>query len=319
MKRLTETDKWKDKWFRQLPPSYKLIWLYLLDNCDAAGVFDADWSLINFYIGANELDENIILQTFKGRITKIKDDSFIINKFIEYQYPDGIKILCPPHLKALRCLKKVGLCNFSVTSVKIGKQDRTYYTNIDASAFSTLLGTELRIVHGNLHGYPIKEYIYVKEEDKEKVKEKEEEELREEKAIAPKKQNKRKESPLVVDKIVQDVVEFWNSKNLKKPTIDGKLLLICKSKRNNCGGDVSAVHIFEAISNYREALDGDWYSHNYTLKDFLTKESAKRFYGDNYTRSDYYNKSKSERASESNLNLLQTSSDEEDKCIWLSN
>lgn len=52
MKRLTETAKWQDAWFRRLEPAQKLAYLYVLDSCDNKGVFDPDEDLASFVIGA---------------------------------------------------------------------------------------------------------------------------------------------------------------------------------------------------------------------------------------------------------------------------
>ncbi len=40
MKRLTETDRWKDKFFLELNPTSKLLLSYLYDSCDSAGFID---------------------------------------------------------------------------------------------------------------------------------------------------------------------------------------------------------------------------------------------------------------------------------------
>jgi hypothetical protein len=40
MKRLTETDKWKDSWYIELSPYAKILLVYLYDNCDDAGFID---------------------------------------------------------------------------------------------------------------------------------------------------------------------------------------------------------------------------------------------------------------------------------------
>jgi hypothetical protein len=37
-KRLTDSNKWNDSWFTNLPMDIKLVWIYLLDACDHAGV-----------------------------------------------------------------------------------------------------------------------------------------------------------------------------------------------------------------------------------------------------------------------------------------
>ena len=59
-KRFTDTGKWKKKWIRQLDPKYKLFWFYLLDNCDHAGVFDADIESASFHIGLEYTEEEYL-------------------------------------------------------------------------------------------------------------------------------------------------------------------------------------------------------------------------------------------------------------------
>ena len=47
-KRFTDTDIWKKKWFRKLPLEIKLLWCYLKDSCDHAGVIEFDAEVISF-------------------------------------------------------------------------------------------------------------------------------------------------------------------------------------------------------------------------------------------------------------------------------
>lgn len=56
MKRFTDTDKWEDKWFRNLKPNEKLLFLYLIDKCNLAGFIEIDIPLISFYTGLSEED-----------------------------------------------------------------------------------------------------------------------------------------------------------------------------------------------------------------------------------------------------------------------
>tara|TARA_R110000868_G_scaffold51318_2_gene162881 strand:- start:558 stop:881 length:324 start_codon:yes stop_codon:yes gene_type:complete len=51
MKRFTETQKWEDPWFRRLRPEMKLLWQWLCDKCDNAGIIDPDLELASFQIG----------------------------------------------------------------------------------------------------------------------------------------------------------------------------------------------------------------------------------------------------------------------------
>ena len=84
-KRFTESGKWKKKWIRQLDPKYKLFWFYLLDNCDHAGIYDADIESASFHIGI-EYKEKEILEVFNRKIVPFKKDKWFIPKFVEYQY-----------------------------------------------------------------------------------------------------------------------------------------------------------------------------------------------------------------------------------------
>lgn len=51
MIRFTSTEKWQDKWYRQLPPYHKLIWEYLRDCCNNAGFIELDSEQISFSTG----------------------------------------------------------------------------------------------------------------------------------------------------------------------------------------------------------------------------------------------------------------------------
>ena len=84
-KRFTDTDKWKDEWYTELTNDYKVIWLYLLDNCDNAGIIKRNIKLLNYYCNTNVLADDI-LNVFKDRVSVIADDKWIINKFCIYQY-----------------------------------------------------------------------------------------------------------------------------------------------------------------------------------------------------------------------------------------
>ena len=85
MKRFTETNKWRDTWFQELPLKYKLFWLYILDECDVAGVWKPNIKLAQFQIG-EQFEESELKRVFKDRISVIENDYWFITKFIEFQY-----------------------------------------------------------------------------------------------------------------------------------------------------------------------------------------------------------------------------------------
>lgn len=84
-KRFTDTDKWKDEWYTELNNDYKVIWQYLLDTCDNAGIYKRNIKLLNYYCNTNVSAEDI-LKVLKDRVSLISDDKWIINKFCVFQY-----------------------------------------------------------------------------------------------------------------------------------------------------------------------------------------------------------------------------------------
>jgi hypothetical protein len=84
-KRFTDTDKWKDEWYTELTSDYKIIWQYLLDTCDNAGIYKRNIKLLNYYCNTNVSAEDI-LKVFNKRVSQLADDKWLINKFCVYQY-----------------------------------------------------------------------------------------------------------------------------------------------------------------------------------------------------------------------------------------
>jgi|688.fasta_scaffold432621_1 hypothetical protein len=103
-KRFTETEKWKDKWFRSLTCEFKLAYLYLLDNCDHAGVIDLDDELANFQIGTN-VDWQAFYKTCEDRVSVLHNGKVWLHKFIEYQYGELSKD-CKAHNPVFSSIKK---------------------------------------------------------------------------------------------------------------------------------------------------------------------------------------------------------------------
>ena len=83
-KRLTDSNKWNDSWFTNLPMDIKLVWIYLLDTCDHAGVYKTNIRLLKFQTGSERTEEELI-EFFKDRIY-ITGDKWFIPKFVLFQY-----------------------------------------------------------------------------------------------------------------------------------------------------------------------------------------------------------------------------------------
>ena len=85
-KRFTDTDKWKKGFIKNLPAKYKLLWLYILDDCNHAGIWDTDFEVASIRIGS-KINEKEAAQVL-GEQIKIFDggNKWFIPKFIDFQY-----------------------------------------------------------------------------------------------------------------------------------------------------------------------------------------------------------------------------------------
>ena len=107
-KRLTETTKWRDVWFRNLEPQYKLLWLFILDNCTAAGIWDGDIQEAGFRIGF-DLDAVETLEAMDGRVRILEDGKrWFIPKFMQFHYK-SLSSRSNTHRKVIQELQKEGL------------------------------------------------------------------------------------------------------------------------------------------------------------------------------------------------------------------
>lgn len=84
LKRFTDTGKWEDKWFRSLSPTAKLLWSWLLDHCDNAGVIDPDIMLATFQIGDTVKEDHFT--ELGDRIQSLPNGKRWIPKFIRFQF-----------------------------------------------------------------------------------------------------------------------------------------------------------------------------------------------------------------------------------------
>ena len=83
-KRFTDTCKWDDPWFLDLTNEEKLLWIYILDKCDVAGVFKLNTRMIEFCIG--RLDIHKFISSAGDRLRMLEGDKYLVSKFITFQY-----------------------------------------------------------------------------------------------------------------------------------------------------------------------------------------------------------------------------------------
>lgn len=106
-KRFIDTNLFRKRWIRQLDTDMKLFWIYILTDCDHAGIWDVDIDRAAFQLNM-KLDENKILNTFKNKIFLFKKDKWFIPKYIEYQYGE-LNPAVNAHKSAIKILQKYNL------------------------------------------------------------------------------------------------------------------------------------------------------------------------------------------------------------------
>jgi len=102
-KRFTETLKWDDPWFRALSPDAKLLWFWLVDKCDNAGIITPDFALCEFQTGIKKAISR--MSELETRVCEIAEGKFIICKFIEFQH-GRLSRECKAHNPAFQSLEK---------------------------------------------------------------------------------------------------------------------------------------------------------------------------------------------------------------------
>ena len=84
-KRFTDSDKWKKKWFRCLSNDHKVFWIYVLDQCDHAGIWEVDFEAAEFFCSG--IDESEIRQVFKKQYQEIDNGKrWFLKDFVDFQY-----------------------------------------------------------------------------------------------------------------------------------------------------------------------------------------------------------------------------------------
>ncbi len=109
-KRFTDTDKWKKGFIRNLPSKYKLLWLYILDDCNHAGIWETDFEVASIRIGS-KISEKEAVKHFAEQI-KIFDNGnkWFIAKFVDFQY-GTLNENSRPHQAVIKVLDKYDVYN----------------------------------------------------------------------------------------------------------------------------------------------------------------------------------------------------------------
>lgn len=83
-KRFTDTDKWKRPWFANLDVKSKLVWLYVLDQCDHCGVWPANFKLMSLQLGF-QVTQASFEKWMSGKVRAFDGDKYFIPSFVTFQ------------------------------------------------------------------------------------------------------------------------------------------------------------------------------------------------------------------------------------------
>lgn len=84
-KRFTDTEKWKKPFIRGLEGPYKLLWFYILDDCDHAGIWQVDFEVARIRIG-EQVDKETAKKLFGDRVVEFAPFKWFLPDFIFFQY-----------------------------------------------------------------------------------------------------------------------------------------------------------------------------------------------------------------------------------------
>ena len=143
-KRFTDTEKWKKGFIKKLSPELKLLWFYVLDDCDISGLWQVDIEVASIRIGVNidiskaisEFDENIIIID--------NGEKWFIPSFLEFQYGSQLS----KTNNVFRSIEKI-----------LNKYDLYQYLNIEITESGTTISS-----YRNRISQSVRDKVYLQDE-----------------------------------------------------------------------------------------------------------------------------------------------------------
>lgn len=125
-KRLIDTGLFDDPWFMDLSQEGKLLWIYAITKCDHAGIIKINTRLIKTQTEIDNIDK-VLEKEIGERFFHIKNDTYFLDKFIEYQYPGFPNTNNKVHKSIISILEKHKLFHngkINYGSIIIGPKDK---------------------------------------------------------------------------------------------------------------------------------------------------------------------------------------------------
>ena len=105
-KRFHDSELWKEDWYIDLSPIFKLFYQYIIDTCDHAGIWKPNIKHFEFIMGSKlVLNEALkMINKDKDRIIKITNGRYFIPRFIPFQYGSVLNLNNRVHLSICNAL-----------------------------------------------------------------------------------------------------------------------------------------------------------------------------------------------------------------------
>ena len=112
-KRFLDTGFLDDSWVIEQPMEYKMFYLYLMTNCDHAGIIDFSIKNAEFKTGYKGLANSFetVKEVFGNRLVFVRDNYYFIPKFLKNQYSKGLNPNVKAQLSVINRLKEFSLFN----------------------------------------------------------------------------------------------------------------------------------------------------------------------------------------------------------------
>lgn len=118
-KRFIDTDIFKKQFIRDLNPSYKLLWIYIITDCNHAGIWEADLKVAAYKLQI-KISKPEAVKFFYTKIVELDNGSkWFIPSFIEFQYGQ-LSEKNRAHAGAISLLSKYGLLDVELKIKPLG-------------------------------------------------------------------------------------------------------------------------------------------------------------------------------------------------------
>ncbi len=167
-KRLTDTEIWEQDWYIDLPNKYKLLWNYIKDKCDNAGIWRPNKSLLQKIIGEPiNFDEFMqFVNIEKARVVILPTGRWFVRDFFIFQYGGNFSLSSPVHKGAFKQLVANGVHPKEILNSSIGEMQNYDLQQLKEIAYSKDINT-IKEAYGNPY-QRVKDIYKNKDKNKEK-------------------------------------------------------------------------------------------------------------------------------------------------------